>query len=274
MRPRRSASSHKRGSHPVVAGGRGVAFVEHEVDDLEHRRRVRGASSAPRNLERDVRFGERASSRARSAARSSAPDEERARDLLRREAAEEPQRERDARLGGLSTGWQAVNTSRSRSSPTSSSIIDSMSGIGRVAVRLELDPIFVLVVHALVPSRSSSMARCFAVAMSHAPGFSGTPDSGQLSSADERVLRELFRETDVLHHAREPGDQAEATRIRQTAGRSRGGYRSPRIKRHSRCRGGNLSAIWITPARIGAPSPSAALHVGREVGASASGAPR
>ena len=32
----------ERGPHPVVAGGRRVALVEHEVEDLEHRRQTGG----------------------------------------------------------------------------------------------------------------------------------------------------------------------------------------------------------------------------------------
>jgi hypothetical protein len=35
----------------------------------------------------------------------------------------------------------------------------------------------------LVRLRRTSIARCFAVAMSQAPGLSGTPDSGHCSSA-------------------------------------------------------------------------------------------
>ena len=60
MRPRRSASSQSAGSHPVVAGGRRIALVEDEVDDLEHRGQARGELGAARNLERHVRLGERA----------------------------------------------------------------------------------------------------------------------------------------------------------------------------------------------------------------------
>ena len=52
------------------------------------------------------------------------------------------------------------------------------------------------------------MARFFAVAMSHAPGLSGTPDVRPLlERRDERVLRELFGDADVAHDPREPGDE-------------------------------------------------------------------
>jgi len=45
--------------HPVVARGRRVALVEHEVDDLEHRRQAGGELGSAADLERHVRLGER-----------------------------------------------------------------------------------------------------------------------------------------------------------------------------------------------------------------------
>ena len=52
-------------------------------------------------------------------------------------------------------------------------------------VELELDSRAELLLLALqvVLRRIRSIARCFAVAISHAPGLSGTPDSGHCSSA-------------------------------------------------------------------------------------------
>ena len=53
------------------------------------------------------------------------------------------------------------------------------------------------------------MARCLAVAISQAPGLSGTPDSGHCcEGGDERVLRELFGEADIADDPREPGDDS------------------------------------------------------------------
>ena len=90
----------QRGPHPVVAGGRRVALVEDQVDDLEHRRQPRRELVAGRDLERRPARRPAPASRARSAARRSAlAHEERARDRGRREAAEHPQRQRDPRLG-------------------------------------------------------------------------------------------------------------------------------------------------------------------------------
>ena len=49
----------ERGPHPVFARRRGVALIEDEVDDLEHRRQTRGALGAARNLEGNALLGER-----------------------------------------------------------------------------------------------------------------------------------------------------------------------------------------------------------------------
>ena len=54
----------------------------------------------------------------------------------------------------------------------------------------------------------ASMARCFAVAMSQAPGI--VRDAGLrplLERRDERVLREVLGEPDVAHDPREPRDE-------------------------------------------------------------------
>ena len=87
------------GPHPVVAGGRRVALVEDQVDDLEHRREPRGERVAARDLEGHARLGERPLGPHDALRDRRLRDEERARDLLGRQAAEQAQRERDARLG-------------------------------------------------------------------------------------------------------------------------------------------------------------------------------
>src|SRR5215472_4074032 len=43
---------------PVIAGGRGVALVEDQVDDLEHRREPGGALAGRRDLERNLVAGQ------------------------------------------------------------------------------------------------------------------------------------------------------------------------------------------------------------------------
>ena len=134
-RPRRSASSHSAGPHPVVARGRRVALVEDEVDDLEHRREPRGAArrrAAPRTarcasasvrLARTMRCAIVGSGTRNARAISSVVRPPSSRSVSATRASVE------------STGWHAVKTSRSRSSPTSSSSAASTSRRRRRARR-------------------------------------------------------------------------------------------------------------------------------------------
>ena len=89
----------ERRSHPVVAGGRRVALVEDEVDHLEHRRQAGGALGPARDLEGDARLGEGPLGPDDALGDRRLRHQEGARDLLGRQAAEQAQRERDARLG-------------------------------------------------------------------------------------------------------------------------------------------------------------------------------
>ncbi len=109
------------GPHPVVAGGRRVAFVEDEIDDLEHRREALGKLGPAGHLERNALLGQR----------PLGPHDALGNGRLRRPGT----RARSPRSSGrrcrrsvsatrasvASTGWQAVKTRRSRSSPMSSS---------------------------------------------------------------------------------------------------------------------------------------------------------
>ena len=107
--PRRSASSQSAGPHPVVAGGRGVALVEHEIDHLEHRGQPR-ASLRRRAAPRTARSPRRACAwRARSAARRSAPRTRNARAIS--SVVRPPSRRSVSatRASVESTGWQAMN---------------------------------------------------------------------------------------------------------------------------------------------------------------------
>ena len=79
-------------------------------------------------------------------------------------------------------GWQAVKISRSNSSPNSSSSAASGSGIACCSCSSSRISISCLRA-SMQRRRRSSSARRFAVAISHAPGFSGTPVTGQCSRA-------------------------------------------------------------------------------------------
>src|SRR5512143_2626806 len=80
-------------------------------------------------------------------------------------------------------GWQEMNTSRSRSSPMSSSSAASRAGTVISCRDSSSRPSSWCLRSASDLLRNRSIARRFAVAMSQAPGLSGTPASGHRSSA-------------------------------------------------------------------------------------------
>ena len=82
-----------------------------------------------------------------------------------------------------STGWHAVNIRRSRSSPMSSSSASSMCSSADSCSLSRSRPISACLRSVSLCRRSRSIARRLAVVISHAPGFSGIPDTGHCSSA-------------------------------------------------------------------------------------------
>ena len=83
MRPRRSASSHSAGRIQSSPGGRRVALVEDQVDDLEHRRQARRQLGAARHLERHAPSASVRFARTMRCAIVGSGHEEGARDLRR-----------------------------------------------------------------------------------------------------------------------------------------------------------------------------------------------
>ncbi len=79
-----------------------------------------------------------------------------------------------------STGWHAVKTRRSRSSPKSGPVSTSISTCCRWP---SSRPISSCLRSSRWSRRSRSIARCLAVDISQAPGFGGTPASGHFSRA-------------------------------------------------------------------------------------------
>ena len=99
-RPSRIASPDRSGRVSDVAGRRGVALVEHEIDDMQHGVEPIRQFVARRHLIRNAARRESCSSRGRCAGRRvGGGGEKGVRDLLGLEAADFAQRQRDARVG-------------------------------------------------------------------------------------------------------------------------------------------------------------------------------
>ena len=99
-RPRRIASSHRSARTRRVARRGGVALVEDEVDDGEHAGEAVGQLVVGRHAVGDAGVGDLALGAHEALGHRRLGDEERARDLGRRQAAERAQGQRHARLDG------------------------------------------------------------------------------------------------------------------------------------------------------------------------------
>ena len=87
-------------AHPVVTCSRRVALVKDEIDNLEHGSQTRGQIGTARNLKGSTCLAECALGTDNALCDRRLRNEKRARDLVRRQSAEQPKRERDLRLGG------------------------------------------------------------------------------------------------------------------------------------------------------------------------------
>src|SRR6266581_7038516 len=200
----------ERGPHPVLARGRRVAFVEDEVNDFEHRCETRGELVLARDLEGDARLGKRALRADDALGDGRLGDEEGARDLVGRQAAEQAQRERGARLG---REHRMAGDEHEAQEVVADVVVHAIDQGGFVVRRrhllLELHlagQLFVLALEELVAAEVIERA---VLGGGHEPGArvvrNARPGPG-LERGEEGVLRELLGEADVAHHPREAGD--------------------------------------------------------------------
>ena len=197
----------ERGPHPVVAGRRRVALVEDEVDDLEHRRQTRGKLGPAGDLEGDARLGERPLGPDDALGDRRLRDEERARDLVGRQTAEQAERERDARLGRED---RMAGREHEAQQVVADVVVDGGVEVRRGHLLLGLELATELLVLALEPLASAQEVDRAMLRGGHEPGARVVRDARLrplLERGDERILREVLGETDVAHDPREAGDE-------------------------------------------------------------------
>ena len=164
---------HQVGPRQIVAGRRAVALVEDQVDDGERGVEPVGQQVVRRHAIRDAR-GADLPLRAHEPLRERLlRHEERARDLRRREPADEPQRQRDLRVR------------RERRMAAREEEREPLVGDRRLVVHrfLRLRRARPRARARRRSRRSRSIAFRRAVTVSHAPGLSGTPVRGHVTSA-------------------------------------------------------------------------------------------
>ena len=190
-------------AHPVVARGRGIAFVEDEIDDFEHRRQSRVAIGAARHLERNALFRERLLGADDALRDGGFGDEKRARDFVGRQAAEKAQRQCGARFrrqhrmaGGEDEPQQIV----------AHIIIERRLDLARERLLPLFEVVPQLLVLAIEHFGAAEMIDRAMLGGRHQPG-AGVVRNARcrplLERRHERIVREIFGQPHVAHHARQ-----------------------------------------------------------------------
>ena len=177
----------QRGADPVLAGGGRVALVEHQVDHAEHGREPGGQRLAARHLERHPRLGQGALGAHDSLGHRGLGHEERPGDLRRGEPAQQPERQCDS---GVGREHRMAGREHEPQQVVADVVVERGVEIShrRLLLRLQLvAELLVLAVEHACGAAAGRSPRCLAVAMSHAPGLSGTPVAGHRSSAATRA---------------------------------------------------------------------------------------
>ena len=195
------------GSHPVVTGGGGVSLVEHQVDDLEHRRQAVGEITSAWNFERDLPLREGALGADDSLRDSRLGNKERARDFFSGKAAEQAEGKGDARFGGK---HRVAGDEDEPQQVVADVVVNRGVEIrhGRLLKRFQFMPeLLVLSLEHLV---SSELVDRPMLRRGHEPGARISWNSRLrplFERGNESVLREILSDTDVAHEAGKSGDE-------------------------------------------------------------------
>ncbi len=194
--------------HPFITRGRGVAFVENQVDHHEHGLDPATQLVPTRRLKGNVRLGERLLGAGDPLAQRLFRDEKRTRDLRRGEAADQAQRERDAsfhRKHGMARGEDE----------TQHVIIDHL--IQRVLQRVS-EPLLLPLQLAgnlfmLWDEHAAATQRIDRAPFRrrHQPCAGIVRDAflgPDFEGGHERILRQLLGDADIVSDARNRGDEA------------------------------------------------------------------
>jgi len=192
--------------HPVVASRGRIPFVENQVDDLKHRRQTRREFRAARDLEWNSRLGKRSLGSHDSLRDGRLRNEKRTRDLFRRQAPEQAQRERNACLGGE---HRVTGDEYEAQEIIANCIVKRGIEIRHGHLLLGLELATELFVLALEPFFSAEVVDSTVLRSGHEPGALIIRDARLrplLERGDESVLGEFFGETDITHDSRETGN--------------------------------------------------------------------
>ncbi len=196
--------------HPVTASRCRVAFIEDQVDDAEHRREAFGALLSTGNLERHALVGERAFGADDALGDGGLGDEERARDLLGCEAAEQPEGERHPRLDGQHGMAGREDEAQEVVADVVCPLIDGRLEIRHRRFLFGLELVTELLVLPIEPLLAAPEIDRPVLGGRHQPRarVAGNARLGPLlERGEEGVLRQVLGQADIAYDARQAGDE-------------------------------------------------------------------
>src|SRR6266481_4728688 len=194
-------------AYPVLAGGGRVAFVEDEINHLQHGGQTGGKIGPAGDLKGNARFGERPLGPHDALGDGRFRDKEGARNLLRGQATEQAKRERHARLRGQDR--MAGDEDETKQ------VVADVIVMGDVEIRhgrffpgLKLATEFLmLALEQLVPPKEIDGAM---LGGGHQPASGIVRNASlwpPLERGDESILRELFGQTNIPDDTSKAGDE-------------------------------------------------------------------
>src|SRR6266481_3536887 len=189
-------------AHPVLAGGGRVAFVEDEADDLQHGRQTGGKIRSARDLEGNARLAEGSLGPNDALGDRGLWDQKGARDLIRSQAAEQAQSERNARLGREN---RMAGYEHEAQEVVADVIVERGLEIRHGHLLLGLELATKLLVLALKPFVAAPEVDRTVLRRGHEPGARVVRDARfrpLLERGDESVLRKFLGKTDIAYDPR------------------------------------------------------------------------
>ena len=196
--------------HPIAASRCRVAFVEDQVDDAEHRREALGTLLSTGDLEGHPLVGERALGADDALGDGGLGDEERARDLLGCQAAEQPERERHPRLDGQHGMARREDEAQEVVADVVCPLIDGRLEIRDRRFLLGLELVTELLVLAIEPLVATPEIDRPVLGGRHQPGARVARYARLgplLERGEEGVLRQVLGQADVADDSRQAGDE-------------------------------------------------------------------
>ncbi|KAG1253600.1 hypothetical protein G6F65_017397 [Rhizopus arrhizus] len=202
----------QRRAHPVIARRGRIAFVENQVDDLQHGRQARAAVLLVRHFKGHLGRGQATLGAHDPLGNRGLRRQEGAGDLCGRQTAQQAQRERHARFGGQHR--MAGGEHQAQQVVTDIVLAGGVQRIDKIGFHVGLQGLQLVADLIVLAGVQRVQAQAVAGAVfcgGHQPRSRVIRHAGigpALQGGHQRILRQLFSQADIAHQPRDAGDDA------------------------------------------------------------------